>query len=298
MSSSGDQEDTAYGMEAAVSCSGATAAGGSRTLTASPSTPRSATIRAAPWANSASAVPAGGVSSPRPPQAQRSGRRSNPRAPRRPARAAPDPRHRADRGTPARSGRPGGGRSTSAAKRAAPRLGPASGDIGAQRRQRRPVALDEHAARRPARQRLQPERAGAGERVQHRRALDRARPAQGACSSLSNSACRTRSAVGRVASPGRRQQPRPRQAPAMIRTGHARLRQLLAQHLAAAPRPPRRAAGCRAGTARTPPGSAGSPAGPRCAITLRTSRLRPSRQRHRQPAIIALLRLQRASIGP
>jgi RNA polymerase-interacting CarD/CdnL/TRCF family regulator len=40
-------------------------------------------------------------------------------------------------------------------------------DIAAQRRQRRPVVLHERRMRRAARQSLQPERAGAGERIQH-----------------------------------------------------------------------------------------------------------------------------------
>ena len=73
--------------------------------------------------------------------------------------------------------------------------------IGAQRGEGGAVAFDEGRVRGAARQRLQPERAGAGEGVQHPAPATVSRPPQGACSSMSNSACRTRSAVGRVACP-------------------------------------------------------------------------------------------------
>ena len=134
-----------------------------------------------------------------------------------------------------------------------------------------------------ARQRLQPQRAGAGEGVQHPGILDPlAGRAQGACHSMSNSACRTRSAVGRVAWPAGRQQapaamlpgddaqggcpnplgrlgarratprrgPRPSPAQPLLRRGVGLQAELVAQHLRVAPPRPRRAAARRAGTAR------------------------------------------------
>ena len=56
---------------------------------------------------------------------------------------------------------------------------PAGGQIRPQHRQRRAVALDEAGPRRAARQRLQPQRPGPGEGVEHKRALHPFPPAPG-----------------------------------------------------------------------------------------------------------------------
>ena len=149
------------------------------------------------------------------------------------------------------------------------------------------------AVRGAARQRLQPQRAGAGEGVQHRARPRRAsRPPQGACSSMSNSAWRTRSAVGRVAAPAGATQRRPRQAPATILTARSGCRQLLAQHLRRHLLDRARAAACRAGTGRRRCGSAATRDRPRCAITRRTSRLRPSRSATVSQALSPLRAIQ------
>ena len=91
-------------------------------------------------------------------------------------------------------------------------------DIALGQRQRGRVVVDEDAARGAARQRLQPQRAGAAEQVEDARvAQRRGRTDAKRCSSTSNSACRTRSAVGRMRASVGASSARPRCRPATIR---------------------------------------------------------------------------------
>ena len=110
---------------------------------------------------------------------------------------------------------------------------------------------------------------------------------------MSNSAWRTRSAVGAWRCPAA---PRAPAAPGAGDDPHAAWRfgrrQLLAQHLCRhlLDRAARQL--CRAGTGRRRCGSAASRCSPRCAITRRTSRLRPSRRRRVSQAVVALAAVQ------
>ena len=143
------------------------------------------------------ATPRPARSPPRPaPQA-----RSNPLPATAPPRAAPGLGRTAGRETPARTARPAGAASTSTASTAACTSARHAATFRRSAASAAPILLHERGVRCAARQCLQPSAPVPANASSTRAPSRTPRPPQGACSSMSNSACRTRSAVGRVACP-------------------------------------------------------------------------------------------------